>query len=71
MSSKDDYTSSKKRCGMKPISLVIMKDIDSHFPGVLGATGAVGTRSILLLAQHPVLELVAVGASKIQPIKIL
>ncbi|KAF4629999.1 hypothetical protein G7Y89_g8142 [Cudoniella acicularis] len=36
---------------------------DSHFPGVLGATGAVGTRFILLLAQHPLLEVVAVGAS--------
>ncbi|KIX06125.1 aspartate-semialdehyde dehydrogenase [Rhinocladiella mackenziei CBS 650.93] len=32
--------------------------------GVLGATGAVGTRFILLLAQHPLLELVAVGASE-------
>jgi len=31
---------------------------------VLGATGAVGTRFILLLAQHPLLELVAVGASE-------
>ncbi|EZF31224.1 aspartate-semialdehyde dehydrogenase [Trichophyton mentagrophytes] len=31
--------------------------------GVLGATGAVGTRFILLLSQHPLLELVAVGAS--------
>ncbi|ODH46434.1 aspartate-semialdehyde dehydrogenase [Paracoccidioides brasiliensis] len=30
---------------------------------VLGATGAVGTRFILLLADHPLLELVAVGAS--------
>lgn len=64
MSSKDNQTSSKKRCGMKLIPLVIMKDIDSHFPGVLGATGAVGTRFILLLAQHPLLELVAVGASE-------
>ena len=36
---------------------------DSHFPGVLGATGAVGTRFILLLAQHPLLEVVAVVAS--------
>lgn len=35
----------------------------SHFPGVLGATGAVGTRFILLLAQHPLLEVVALGAS--------
>lgn len=64
MSSKENHTSSKKRCGMKPIPLVIMKDIDSHFLGVLGATGAVGTRFILLLAQHPLLELVAVGASE-------
>jgi len=31
--------------------------------GVLGATGAVGTRFVLLLAQHPHLELVALGAS--------
>jgi len=46
MSSKDNHTSSKKRCG------------------VLGATGAVGTQFILLLAQHPLLELVAVGASE-------
>lgn len=30
----------------------------------LGATGAVGTRFILLLAQNPLLELVAVGASE-------
>ncbi|KAI1916375.1 aspartate-semialdehyde dehydrogenase [Ophidiomyces ophidiicola] len=30
---------------------------------VLGATGAVGTRFILLLEQHPLLELVALGAS--------
>jgi aspartate-semialdehyde dehydrogenase len=30
----------------------------------LGATGAVGTQFILLLAQHPLLELVAVGASE-------
>ena len=57
-------TFSKKRCGTKPVSLVVMKDIDVHFPGVLGATGAVGTRFVLLLAQHPLLELVAVGASK-------
>ena len=49
---------------MKPIPLVIMKDIDLHFPGVLRATGAVGTRFILLLAQNPLLELVAVGASE-------
>ncbi|OAX80251.1 aspartate-semialdehyde dehydrogenase [Emergomyces africanus] len=31
--------------------------------GVLGATGAVGTRFILLLEQNPLLKLVAVGAS--------
>lgn len=31
--------------------------------GVLGATGSVGQRFILLLADHPVLELHAVGAS--------
>lgn len=30
----------------------------------MGATGAVGTRFILLLAQHPLLEVVAVGASE-------
>ncbi|EQL34242.1 aspartate-semialdehyde dehydrogenase [Blastomyces dermatitidis ATCC 26199] len=32
--------------------------------GVLGATGAVGTRFILLLEKSPLLELVAVGASE-------
>ena len=64
MSSKDNHTSSKKRCGKKPIPLFIVKGFDSRFPGVLGATGAVGTRFILLLAQHPLLELVAVGASE-------
>ncbi len=31
--------------------------------GVLGATGSVGQRFILLLANHPVLKLQAVGAS--------
>ena len=31
--------------------------------GVLGATGSVGQRFILLLADHPVLKLQAVGAS--------
>ncbi|PHH84467.1 hypothetical protein CDD83_1897 [Cordyceps sp. RAO-2017] len=31
--------------------------------GVLGCTGSVGQRFILLLAQHPFLELQAVGAS--------
>ena len=31
--------------------------------GVLGCTGSVGQRFILLLAQHPHFELVAVGAS--------
>ena len=64
MASIDNHTSSKKRCGIKPISLAVMKDIDSHFQGVLGATGAVGTRFILLLTHHPLLELVAVGASE-------
>lgn len=38
--------------------------ITNIFVGVLGATGAVGTRFILLLEQHPLLELVAVGASE-------
>lgn len=32
-------------------------------PGVLGATGSVGQRFILLLQNHPFLKLVAVGAS--------
>lgn len=32
-------------------------------PGVLGATGSVGQRFILLLQDHPFLKLVAVGAS--------
>ncbi|KAI8294531.1 putative aspartate-semialdehyde dehydrogenase [Colletotrichum sp. SAR11_59] len=31
--------------------------------GVLGCTGSVGQRFILLLSQHPYLKLVAVGAS--------
>ena len=61
MPSKDNM-SSKKRCGMKPIPLVHYET--QHFPGVLGATGAVGTRFIILLAQNPLLELVAVGASE-------
>jgi aspartate-semialdehyde dehydrogenase len=37
-----------------------MDDYDTN--GVLGATGAVGTRFILLLLQHLLLELGAVGA---------
>ena len=32
-------------------------------PAILGATGAVGTRFVLLLSQHPHLELTALGAS--------
>jgi len=32
-------------------------------PGVLGCTGSVGQRFILLLAQHPYFTLYAVGAS--------
>lgn len=35
----------------------------SHHKGVLGATGSVGQRFILLLADHPFLELHAIGAS--------
>jgi aspartate-semialdehyde dehydrogenase len=32
--------------------------------GILGATGSVGQRFILLLADHPFLELEAIGASE-------
>ena len=35
-----------------------------HPIGVLGATGSVGQRFILLLAEHPFLELHAIGASE-------
>ncbi|GAB1205901.1 hypothetical protein APSETT445_004580 [Aspergillus pseudonomiae] len=41
--------------------------LDPHWllnPGVLGATGSVGQRFILLLADHPFLELHAIGASE-------
>lgn len=41
----------------KPMNLLILI-------GVLGATGSVGQRFILLLADHPFLELHAVGASE-------
>lgn len=60
-------TLSKKRCG-NPIPLMTllkkMDGITDPCPGVLGATGAVGTRFILLLEKNPLLELVAVGASE-------
>lgn len=39
------------------------KSIPKKTCGVLGATGSVGQRFILLLADHPVLKLQAVGAS--------
>jgi aspartate-semialdehyde dehydrogenase len=37
--------------------------LTSSPPGVLGCTGSVGQRFVLLLNQHPSLKLVAVGAS--------
>ena len=52
----------KKKCG-KCIHAAIENGSDSD-PGVLGATGSVGQRFILLLALHPHFELHAVGASE-------
>lgn len=40
-----------------------ISNADGHLVGVLGATGSVGQRFILLLAQHPHFQLTAVGAS--------
>jgi aspartate-semialdehyde dehydrogenase len=40
-----------------------LADTRSFNAGVLGATGSVGQRFILLLQGHPFLKLVAVGAS--------
>jgi aspartate-semialdehyde dehydrogenase len=41
----------------------VFKQDLTHFSGVLGCTGSVGQRFILLLAQHPYFTLHAVGAS--------
>jgi len=38
-------------------------ELSNFFTGVLGCTGSVGQRFILLLAQHPYFTLHAVGAS--------
>lgn len=40
-----------------------LRSCDSHHPAVLGATGSVGQRFILLLADSQILELHALGAS--------
>jgi aspartate-semialdehyde dehydrogenase len=49
---------------MPNLSFPLSLDRRLPLPGVLGATGAVGTRFVLLLANHPQLELVALGASE-------
>jgi aspartate-semialdehyde dehydrogenase len=53
----------KKKCGKQQPSNKNDKLTDS-ITGVLGATGSVGQRFILLLALHPHFELHAVGASE-------
>ncbi|KAA8645709.1 aspartate-semialdehyde dehydrogenase family protein [Aspergillus tanneri] len=45
------------------VTSILPKDHYQHLGGVLGATGSVGQRFILLLADHPFLELYALGAS--------
>jgi aspartate-semialdehyde dehydrogenase len=52
----------KKRCGAS--SLLKFYNLTNAKLGVLGATGSVGQRFILLLALHPHLDLQAVGASE-------
>jgi aspartate-semialdehyde dehydrogenase len=41
-----------------------MRHANHQVKGILGATGSVGQRFILLLADHPFLELEAIGASE-------
>ncbi|KAF9892601.1 hypothetical protein FE257_001003 [Aspergillus nanangensis] len=66
----NSFLNSKRRSCLLPLSAQYIK---SHikmtsYPkkkcGVLGATGSVGQRFILLLADHPFLELHAIGASE-------
>jgi aspartate-semialdehyde dehydrogenase len=53
----------KKKCGTCILKhLRVCKVLT--YAGVLGATGSVGQRFVLLLADHPFLELHAVGASE-------
>jgi aspartate-semialdehyde dehydrogenase len=52
----------KKKCGT--YTRVIKLWHTNSIAGVLGATGSVGQRFILLLALHPHFELHAVGASE-------
>jgi len=53
----------KKKCG-ECFRLCTRSGRLTHVAGVLGATGSVGQRFILLLALHPHFELHAVGASE-------
>lgn len=52
----------KKKCGTWLLPIVVIST--NSFAGVLGATGSVGQRFILLLALHPHFVLHAVGASE-------
>ena len=52
----------KKKCGAWLLTIVMIST--DSFAGVLGATGSVGQRFILLLALHPHFVLHAVGASE-------
>lgn len=52
----------KKKCGQCSFSFERL--LTNWIAGVLGATGSVGQRFILLLALHPHFELHAVGASE-------
>jgi len=52
----------KKKCGVYTEALGLYST--NSIAGVLGATGSVGQRFILLLALHPHFELHAVGASE-------
>lgn len=54
----------KKKCGLCYQLQHITKSLAHLITGVLGATGSVGQRFILLLALHPHFTLHAVGASE-------
>jgi aspartate-semialdehyde dehydrogenase len=53
----------KKKCGARDLA-VFGSQVTDSIAGVLGATGSVGQRFILLLALHPHFELHAIGASE-------
>lgn len=53
-----------RRCGRSTAQVVMLEsNTNTASVGVLGATGSVGQRFILLLALHPHFKLTAVGAS--------